>query len=184
MMGLASALLGSCRDGMSATPSCPRHSPRVPNALYRPRPDSQPRSRASVRVTVSPKRGAQSAWQARLPIGGRGGKAGQRVGDWRIQRVSSVRERRPVFVKMFRRWLSTVRSDSTSLLATSLFECLRDQLSDFALSRGQRIRSLSPAASCVSRNSASRSTLGISRRRAPAAAVRASSLERVRLPVA
>ncbi len=26
----------------------------------------------------------------------------QRLGDWRIQRVSSVRDRKPVFVKMFR----------------------------------------------------------------------------------
>jgi hypothetical protein len=36
--------------------------------------------------------------------------------------VSSVRDRKPVFVKIFRTWLSTVRSDRTSFLATSLFE--------------------------------------------------------------
>jgi hypothetical protein len=33
MMGLAAALLGSCRDRMNATPSRPRHCPHVPNTF-------------------------------------------------------------------------------------------------------------------------------------------------------
>src|SRR5512133_4117344 len=90
---------------------------------YRPRPESQLRSRAFVpsnrlAETRVPYQRGRPAFQ----LVGDKRKASQRVGDWRIQRVSSVRDRKPVFVKIFRTWLSTVRSDRTSFLATSLFE--------------------------------------------------------------
>ena len=41
---------------------------------------------------------------------------------WNNQRVSSVRDLRPVFVRILRTWLSTVRSERTNLLATSRFD--------------------------------------------------------------
>jgi len=41
---------------------------------------------------------------------------------WSSQRVSSVRDLRPVFVRILRTWLSTVRSERTNLLATSRFD--------------------------------------------------------------
>ena len=41
------------------------------------------------------------------------------MGCWRYQRVSSVRVVRPVLARMLRTWLSTVRSDNTSVRAIS-----------------------------------------------------------------